>query len=162
MASSDSQQRYPKILEAVNRNPSILNKDLAQLIGCAESTISRDLAELREMGWLKLGVDYSVAANLRERVSLSFQASARVESQDWGYKGRDELGRFLRDCLEHPEFQKFRGKVMIESVETVTGRDADVVVTIVSDTADSWRSFTGMVELLPGVENTNTRVVFRI
>ena len=154
--------RYLEILEACWNNPTLLNKDLAKIAGCSEATVMRSVAKLRQLQWIRLKVDPTKAFALKEKVRLSIKVDPRVKSTRLRYKGRNGLAEFLVTCVAHPDFKEYKGHLRVESVETVIGNDADVVMIIWADEASTWRAFSGQIEQLAGVIDTDTRMLFPV
>lgn len=162
MPSRKKLGRYTRLLEVIAANPRALNKELAKLVGCSESTVTRSIAELREYGWVRLAVNAREAFDFTERVRLSIQFDAKGKSKKYNYNGQAQFTSFLANCTSNGMFPEFEGRLQVESVETTLDSDEDVVAIINSDSSEIWSNFCSIIKSLDGVIGASMQQLFKI
>jgi DNA-binding Lrp family transcriptional regulator len=156
--------RDSALLAILLANPEATPTQVAKQMGIPPDSVRRRWAALRGKGALRevtlVNRRYTGFA-VRAMISIDLDPPALC-SRNYGYSDQQNFCAFLRAALpRHKEFRRFTQRVKVESVSIVLGGRCDLVAFVAAPDPEAICDFvTRVLRFLPGVQNTNTAMVF--
>lgn len=144
MVSLDRMDR--RILEALQKDGSISNLDLAELVGLSPSPCSRRVKQLEESGI----INRTVTLLNPDRLNLKLTAIIQVS-----------MDRHTPDRFENFE-QTLEGYPEVMACSLITGQAADYLIEVLVEDMDGYQAFLlGRLTRIPGVTGVHSSFVLR-
>jgi DNA-binding Lrp family transcriptional regulator len=152
------------ILEILETDAEANAARIGQIARIPADGVRRRLAALRKRGvvqnvWLinRRFTGFSV----RAMISIDLDPP-ELRSKKFGYSNQQTFCVFVRNGLaKRTEFRGFTTRVRVDSISIVLGGRCDLVAFVVAPDPDAICDFvTRVLRFLPGVQNTNTAMVF--
>ncbi len=144
MVSLDRLDR--RILEALQKNGSISNLELAELVGLSPSPCSRRVKQLEESGI----INRTVTLLNPDRLNLKLTAIIQVS-----------MDRHTPDRFENFE-QALEGYPEVMACSLITGQAADYLIEVLVQDMDGYQAFLlGRLTRIPGVTGVHSSFVLR-
>jgi len=144
MVSLDRLDR--RILEALQKNGSISNLELAELVGLSPSPCSRRVKQLEESGIINRTVTLLNPDTLNLKLTAIIQVS---------------MDRHTPDRFENFE-QTLEGYPEVMACSLITGQAADYLIEVLVQDMDGYQEFLlGRLTRIPGVTGVHSSFVLR-
>ena len=158
------EKRDAEILQALENQPEAKITAWAKMTGIPVASFRRRLRVMQRKGMVKivaLPVDNNGKYPFYSMIFI-YLAPRELKSKRLGYDDQQTFRDFLRRRLKQQ--REFRGclqEIKIEDALIVLGGSCDMVTFVRATKPEAVRDFvTKVLRLLPGVENTNTTMVF--